>query len=152
MLFDLAQAIFVALLAEWIISGLFNDGAAGVGDDAGGAEMVSVIIANAERGIRNIQRNSRCGLDIERLTGRKGRRQVGDKREVAIQLLVPLIGFGVIEPSRERRREARSPSLESGAGNISASGLDLLRRRIGVGADNSDCSVSFGFEPKDCTR
>src|SRR5437762_1506069 len=100
--------------------------------------MVLVIVANAECGIRESERSRRFGLDIERLAGRKSRRQVGDEPEVASQPLVPLVRLGIIEPNRKCWRKAWSPSLQPCAGNISASRFNLLRRRIGVGADNSD--------------
>src|SRR2546428_11911750 len=118
---------FIARVAERIKGGFFYQGASGICDDAGGAEMILVIIADAECGIRDGQRSKRCGLGIQRLAGRKSRRQVGHEREVAGQLLVPLIDLRVIEPSRECRWQARIPSLESSAGDICTSGLNLLR-------------------------
>ena len=139
---------FIARVAERIKGGFFHQGASGIGNDAGRAEMVLVIIADAKRGIRNIQCSRRCGLDIERLPGRKSCRQVGHEREVASQSLVPLIRLGIVEPSRECWRKAWRPGLQPCAGNITTSRLNLVRRRVGVGADHSDCSVGSGFEPK----
>src|SRR6185369_9437358 len=65
MLFNLAKAMFVARKAEGVESGFFDENAARIGHDAGGAEMVLVVVTDAllGRGHSKVSRFVRMNVD-----------------------------------------------------------------------------------------
>jgi hypothetical protein len=83
MFFDGAEAMFVARNAEGVEGGFLDENAARISHDAGGAEMVLVVITNAQGGIGNLQFEWSIVDDVEWLARRKRVGQIVDGGQVA---------------------------------------------------------------------
>ena len=86
----------VARHAGGIEAGFFNDRAIGIGYDAGGAEVVLVVIASAKGGAGNCQFDWRRGIDVDRLSGRQRGGQFRDERQFAGESGAPLLGGRIV--------------------------------------------------------
>src|SRR5262245_48418507 len=52
---NLTEAMFMTGNAEGVASCFFDENAAGIGHDAGGAQVVLVVVTNAQSGVGNLQ-------------------------------------------------------------------------------------------------
>ena len=138
----------VARHTERIKGGFLDKLAAGIGNGAGGAKVVLVIIADAQRWVGDYQRSGSGRLDIKSLPGGQRGRWTRDGGQATGKVIRPLPGRGVEAPARRGVGQAERPGLQARSGNIRPAWLKRLNHRLRVAAENGHDRIGAGLEPE----
>src|SRR6186997_873932 len=96
--FYLSDSLLMTSDAEWIVSQLFHQGALGVGRNAGGTEMILMIIADKQRRVRDREHGRRRDMYEHRFTWGEELWKGGCPSWNWRRLNIPALGRRIVAP------------------------------------------------------